>query len=63
MIATAGAAWGGAKVSLNGTRERVRDIDVKLDRHISSDEDVQTQLLLGLARVEVMLDERTTKDG
>lgn len=30
---TAGAAWGGVKAALNGTRETVRRIERKVDQH------------------------------
>lgn len=59
VLVTAGAAFGGVKVALNGTRERVKRIDIKLDKHIESDEGVQMRLLTGMTRIETKVDERT----
>ena len=32
-VATVAAAWGGSRQALNGTRERVRSIETKIDSH------------------------------
>ena len=58
-IFSGGAAWGGSRVALNGTRERVKNMDAKLDTHIAEDGKVQTALLTGMTRIETKLDERT----
>lgn len=50
------AAWGGTRQALNGTRERVRNIETKLDTHISDDHEVQTKMVEGLTRVDQKLD-------
>ena len=51
-----GGAWGGAKVALNGTRERVKGIDNKLEAHIKEDEAVQRDMIDRAARIETKLD-------
>jgi hypothetical protein len=51
-----GAAWGGSKVALNGTRLKVKEIDAKLEQHIKDDSDIQTQVVDRLARIETKLD-------
>ena len=63
---TVGAVYGTVKTSLNGTKERVKEsvafikeVNTKLDTHITSDESVQRQLLMGMARMETKIDERT----
>ena len=51
-VATVAAAWGGTRQALNGTRERVRGIDDKLDRFIVKEFDRHTDTLERVARVE-----------
>ncbi len=34
-VASGAAAWGGSRQALNGTRERVKSIDEKMDKHIN----------------------------
>ena len=34
-VAAAAAAWGGSRQALNGTRERVKTIDEKMDKHVN----------------------------
>lgn len=49
VLVAGGAAWGGVKHALNGTRESVRSLHDKLDKHIDADNAVQTKMLEGLA--------------
>jgi hypothetical protein len=56
MLVTAGAAWGGTRVALNGTRERVKEIKAKLDKHIEADESVQRETIDRLARIETKIE-------
>jgi hypothetical protein len=51
-----GGAWGGAKVALNGTRERVKRIHRELDQHMQHDEEMQRDTIDRLARIETKLD-------
>lgn len=51
-----GGAWGGAKVALNGTRERVKGIDTKLEAHMKEDEQLQREMIDRSARIETKLD-------
>lgn len=51
-----GAAYGGVKQGLNGTRERMKSIDEKLDTHIRDDHEIQTQMVEGLTQVSTKLD-------
>lgn len=66
-LLTFAGAIGGAKVALNGTKERVKNMDEKidagfakqaekLDKHIEQDNNVQTILLTSQARIEAKLD-------
>ena len=55
-LVSIGGAYGGAKVALNGTRERVREIKADLKEHIDADEEVQRETLDRLARIETKLD-------
>ena len=52
-VAAAAAAWGGSRQALNGTRERVKSIDEKLEKHITQ---VHTDIAQRLAVVEVKVD-------
>lgn len=56
IIASAGAAFGGVKVALNGTRARVTEIKVDLKEHIEKDERLQDETIDRLARIETKLD-------
>lgn len=51
-----GMAWGGARRALNGSRERIKVIETKLDRHMA--ETVITRVEVGerLARIEARID-------
>ena len=52
LLVSGGAAWGGAKAALNGTKAKVKDISEKLDAHVKDDSEVQTQVVDRLARIE-----------
>ena len=65
-VFSAGAAWGGAKVALNGTKNRVKDIKEDLVKHTAADLVIQTQMIDRLARIETKLDmihERSKYEG
>jgi len=55
-LLTIGAAWGGAKVALNGTRNRVKQLesDAVMHRQVTVQQHVDT--VDRLARVETKLD-------
>ena len=57
-LLAAAAAWGGSRQALNGTRERVRSIDEKLDTHIQQ---VHTDIAQRLAVVEVKIDDHVIR--
>lgn len=56
VIFAGGAAWGGAKVALNGTKAKVQDISAELAKHMEDDNKIQTQVVDRLARIETKLD-------
>ena len=47
-----GGAWGGAKVALNGTRERVKKVEDVLVKH----DEVHVELIKQGTRVETKID-------
>ena len=53
-----GAAWGGAKVALNGTRARVLRMEQDFKEHSRDDHSVQREILERLARIEAKLEAR-----
>lgn len=55
-VGSLGAAWGGAKVALNGTRSRVQRIESVLDEHIDEDEQLNRDSIDRLARLETKID-------
>lgn len=55
-IFTGGVAWGAARQALNGTRERVKDIQAGLKQHVDSDDAVQRELLQRSAALEAKVD-------
>lgn len=63
MIASAGAAWGGTRVALNGTKSRVAELvsshqtlNEKMDAHIAHDATVQVDLVDRASRTEGKVD-------
>lgn len=56
-VATVGAAWGGAKAALNGTRKRVERIEEGLESHTQADAEVQTDIITRLAVIESKVDD------
>ncbi len=56
LIGSCGAAFGGAKVALNGTRARVTEVKGDLKEHIEKDEKLQRETIDRLARIETKLD-------
>ena len=55
-ILAIGGAWGGAKVALNGTRERVQRIEIEFREHEERDEILQREMIDRAARIETKLD-------
>ena len=55
-LATVAAAWGGTRQALNGTRERVKDINSKMDLHIQNTLAKHTEISERLATVETKVD-------
>lgn len=51
-----GGAWGGAKVALNGTRDRVARIDAELRDHISEENQHDLILHERIAQMETKID-------
>jgi hypothetical protein len=55
MLGPAGAAWVGVKVSLNGTRDRVKNIDAKLDRLVADNVGEHSEFRERLTRAETRI--------
>ena len=53
-----GGAWGGAKVALNGTRDRVRKMETDFQAHELKDQVRQIEIIDRLARIETKLESR-----
>lgn len=51
-----GGAWGGAKVALNGTRERVKEIQDDLSSHITEEHALDMETHARIARLETKID-------
>lgn len=51
-----GGSWGGAKVALNGTRERVKEVSEKLETHIKDEAEQDLKLHQRMAGVETKID-------
>jgi hypothetical protein len=62
LLFSGGAAWGGAKVALNGTRERVKKVEETLQRHTDADEVLQREVIDRLARIETKLERRNADE-
>jgi hypothetical protein len=56
IVGSLGAAFGGARVALNGTKERVKTLAESFDKHVESDAAAQNQVIDRLARIETKLD-------
>lgn len=56
LVFTAGAAWGGSQVALNGTRKRVMELREWADKHEATDKSSQLDTTDRLARIETKLD-------
>jgi hypothetical protein len=57
IIAAGGAAWGGVRQAMNGTRESVTEIKSDLKGHIKDANTKHTQVCERLTAVETKLDE------
>ncbi len=55
-IFTAGAAWGGATMALNGTRKRVIELVESFEKHVEADDTAQRDTIDRLARIETKLE-------
>jgi hypothetical protein len=51
-VAAAAAAWGGTRQALNGTRERVKSIDSKLDIQMEKQAVVSERLAIVETKIE-----------
>ena len=51
-----GGAWGGAKVALNGTRERVKSLGDRLEAHIDDEHAADMKLHERVASIETKQD-------
>ena len=51
-----GGAFGGAKIALNGTRARVKEMQGDLKDHMKEDESVQREMIDRAARMETKID-------
>ncbi len=56
IIFTVGAAWGGAKVALNGTKLRVRELHEAFHEHTEGDMKVQRETVERLTALETKID-------
>ena len=55
-VATVASAWGGVKVALNGTKQKVQDIHDELKHHIHDEDKQQKEIIERLTRVETKLE-------
>ena len=55
-IATIAAAWGGTRVALNGTRERVKTVEIDLKEHKRDTANKHVENVTRLTRIETKLD-------
>jgi len=55
VLVAGGAAFGGARSALNGTRREVKEIKDTLAKHVSEDENLSREMIERLARVETKL--------
>lgn len=56
VLVAGGAAFGGARSALNGTRKEVKEIKATLADHVKADEDLSREVITRLARVETKLE-------
>jgi len=56
LLIAGGTAFGGAKMALNGTRERVRQLADQFEDHAQNDDSVQRELLQRTAAMDAKLD-------
>ena len=55
-VVVAAAAWGGTRQALNGTRERVKDINTDLSAHIQEGNGHHIELCQRVTAVETKVD-------
>ena len=58
-----GAAWGGTKKALNGTRQRVKDVQEQLTVHIKEEHDADVETHERIARMETKIDILLERDN
>jgi hypothetical protein len=51
-----GGSWGGAKVALNGTRERVKELKQDFSNHVKEEGEQDLKLHQRMASVETKID-------
>jgi len=56
FLVAGGAAYGGARSALNGTRKEVKEIKQSLVDHIKADENLAREMIDRLARIETKLE-------
>lgn len=56
VVGSLGAAWGGSRVALNGTRERVKKLAADFEQHTAQDASAQLQAVQRLVSVETKVD-------
>lgn len=55
-VATVAAAWGGTKVALNGTRDRVKNVEIDMVTHKELNAKQHIETVERLTRIETKLD-------
>ena len=55
-LGTIAAAWGGTKVALNGTRERVKNVESDMESHKMLNAKQHVETVERLTRIETKLD-------
>lgn len=56
VLFTAGAAWGAVRNALNGTRERMERVELRLEGHITESGVAQRDVVDRLARIETRIE-------
>lgn len=58
VAVTGGAAYGGVKAALNGTKEKLTKVADDLDVHVKHDALIQIEMVDRLARIETKIDQQ-----
>ena len=59
-VASGGAAWGAAKVALNGTRERVKEVVMIQEHHARTQQELLQRAAALEAKIDLVLDRMKT---